>query len=73
MTIRQNAFGDYLVYKNGVYKGNTLKIMGIHKVYNKNRLIGLILKTGNGHISYDIGGNALAEGEFETLLVDFFK
>lgn len=44
MEIRQNAFGDYLIYEKGVNKGYTLKILGIYKVFNKKGLIGHILK-----------------------------
>ncbi|MCR4692393.1 MAG: hypothetical protein K5664_00755 [Firmicutes bacterium] len=73
MEIKQNAFGDYLVSKNGVHKGYTLKILGIYKVFNKNGLIGHILKRDNEYISYDEIGNALEKGDFETLLINFFK
>ena len=73
MEIKQNSFGDYLIYKNGIYKGYTLKIMGTYKVYNKKGLIGHILKRDNEYLSYDIMGNYLESGDFESLLIDFFK
>ena len=73
MEIKQNSFGDYLIYKNGIYKGYTLKIMGTYKVYNKKGLIGHILKREDIYISYDSMGNALGRGNFETLLISFFK
>ncbi|MBR4723311.1 MAG: hypothetical protein IK072_01075 [Clostridia bacterium] len=74
MKIKQNAFGDYLIYKDGVYKGYTLKIMGMHKVCNsKGVLMGYILKRGDIYISYDSMGNAHERGDFEKLLIGFFK
>lgn len=73
MEIKQNAFGDYLVSQNGIHKGYTLKILGMYKVYNKKGLIGHILKRENEYISYDIMGNAQERGDFEPLLLKFFK
>jgi hypothetical protein len=73
MKIKQNAFGDYLIYKDGVYKGYTLKIMGIYKVFNKKGLIGHILKREDVYISYDSMGNVRERGDFETILTNFFK
>ena len=74
MEIRQNAFGDYLVDKNGVNKGYTLKFMGMYKVCNKKGiLIGHILKRGDEYISYDVMGNTIEIGNFEDLLINFFK
>lgn len=73
MEIKRNAFGDYLIYKNGVYKGYTLKIMGIYKIFNKKGLIGHILKRDDEYLSYDIMGSYLESGDFETLLFNFFK
>ena len=74
MEIKQNAFGDYLVSQKGVHKGYTLKILGMYKVYNKKGvLIGHILKRDDEYLSYDILGNCIEHGEFETLLLNFFK
>ena len=73
MEIKQNAFGDYLICKDGVNKGYTLKIMGVYKVFNKNVLIGHILKRENEYISYDVMGNAIERGDFKTLINNFFK
>jgi len=73
MEIKKNAFGDYLIYKDGVYKGYTLKIMGMYKVFNKKGLVGHILKREDEYISYDSMGNAIEIGDFETLLINFFK
>ena len=71
--IKQNAFGDYLVSKNGVHKGHTLKILGAHKVFNKKVRIGYILKRDDGHVPYDNMGNAIERSEFGKLLLNFFK
>lgn len=73
MEIKQNAFGDYLIYKNAVNKGYTLKMLGMYKVFNKQGLIGHILKRGDEYISYDVMGNAQEQGDFEALLINFFK
>ena len=74
MEVRKNAVGDSLVYKKGVYKGQTLYIFGIHKVINKKGvLIGHILKRDNEYISYDVMGNTIEIGDFEPLLINFFK
>ena len=74
MKIKQNAFGDYLVNEGCINKGYTLKIMGMHKVCNsKGVLMGYILKRENIYISYDSMGNAHERGDFEKLLIGFFK
>ncbi|MBR4720912.1 MAG: hypothetical protein IK057_04040 [Clostridia bacterium] len=73
MEIKQNAFGDYLISKNGVHKGYTLKILGVYKVFNKKGRIGFILKRDDEYISYDNMGNAIERGEFEKILLNFFK
>ncbi|MBQ7751795.1 MAG: hypothetical protein IJR79_02355 [Clostridia bacterium] len=74
MEITQNAFGDYLISKNGINKGYTLKILGVYKVFNrKGVLIGHILKRDKEYISYDGIGNAIERGEFDKLLLNFFK
>lgn len=78
--LRGDIYGNKAKYfwrlfsiKNGVHKGYTLKILGIYKVFNKKGLIGHILKRDNEYISYDEIGNALEKGDFETLLINFFK
>ena len=73
MEIRQNAFDDYLIYQNGVFKGYTLKILGMYKVFNKKGLIGHILKKDDIYLSFDRVGNYIDRGDFEMLLFDFFK
>ena len=73
MEIKKNAFGDYLVYKGYINKGYTLKIMGICKVYDKRGLIGHILERNGEHISYDVMGNTIETGNFEELLLNYFK
>ena len=73
MEIKKNAFGDYLIYKDGINKGYTLKIMGMYKIFNKKGLVGHILKREDEYISYDCMGNAIERGDFETLLINFFK
>lgn len=73
MEITKNAFGDYLISKNGADKGYTLKIMGEYKVYNEKGNMGYISKRKNEYISYDYFGNEMEKGNFETLLLNFFK
>jgi len=72
MQIKQNAFGDYLIYKGCINKGYTLKILGICKVYDKSGLIGYILERNGEYISYDVKGNTIKIGAFEEVLLHFF-
>ena len=74
MDLRQNSFGDYLVYENGVNRGYTLKILGIYKIFTgRGVFIGHILKKDDEYISYDVMGNPLEHGDFETVLFKFYK
>ena len=73
MKIKQNAFGDWLVYKGCINKGYTLKHFGRYRVFNKAGLIGHIAKKDGEYISYDTMWNPIETGEFEELLLHFFQ
>lgn len=74
MELKQNPFGDYLVYKNGVNKGYSLKLYNMHKVFTRKGVpIGCILKRDDYYISYDLMGNTISQGSFEDMLLGFFK
>ena len=74
MELRQNPFGDYLVYKDGINKGYSLELYNMYKVFNrKGMLLGHILKKEDYYIAYDVTGKALLYGSFEDMLLSFFK
>ena len=74
MELKQNPFGDYLVYKDGVNKGYSIKLIKMHKVFTRKGVpVGNILKRDDYYIAYDLAGNGLAQGTFEEMLLFFFK
>ena len=74
MELKQNPFGDYLVYKNGVNKGYSLRLFNMHKVFTRKGVpVGWILDKDDYHIAYDLMGNGLSQGTFEEMLLFFFK
>ena len=74
MELKQNPFGDYLVYKNGVNKGYSLRLFNMHKVFTRKGVpVGWILDKDGYYIAYDLMGNGLSQGTFEEMLLFFFK